>query len=75
MQRLERLPLIAKLHRQPIEQFGMRGQVAHAAKIVGRIDDPATEVIEPNTIHDRAPRKRVAAVDDPLGECGATRAF
>ena len=65
VQRLERLTAVAKLHGQPVEQLGMRGQLAHPAEVVGRGHDPPAEVILPDPVDDRPPGQGVARVGEP----------
>src|SRR6185437_1700467 len=73
MQLFDRLPTVAELDGQPIEQFGMRGFAAHAAKIVGCLNKSLTEMIEPEAIDNRPPRQRIALGGDPA--CQGSTAF
>ena len=58
--------IIAESHRQPVEQFGMRWQHAHASKIIRCFHEAPPEMIEPHTIGDTAPGERIAGISDPL---------
>ncbi len=58
---------------QPIQQLGMRGTLAHAAEIVGRADDAASEMIMPDAIHHHARGQRIFGIGDPAGKLGARR--
>ena len=53
---------------QPVEQFGVRGETPHAAKVVGSVDDPLAEVMVPHAVHDRPPRERVLRIGDPASQ-------
>ena len=70
MQCLERLAVVAQLDGQPVEQLGMRRQGAVAAEVVGRVDDPAAEVIVPDAIDDRPPGEHVLRAGEPVGQGG-----
>ena len=48
---------------------------AHPPEIVRAVDDALAKVVVPDTVHDRAPRQRVAAVDNPFSQGGAARPF
>ena len=75
MQLLERLAAVAEFEREPVEQFGMGGQRAHAAEIIRRFHQAAAEVILPDAIHDAAPGERIVGVREPLSERDAARAL
>ena len=75
VQRLERLTAIAELGGQPVEQFRMRRQPAHAPEIIRRLDQTSTEVILPDSIDGRTPGQRIVASRQPLREGGAALAF
>ena len=53
----------------------MGGQAAHATKVIGCVHQAATEMILPDSIHDRPPRQRVLRADQPLGESGPAESF
>src|SRR6056297_1684049 len=72
VQLFKRLTVIAKLRRQPIEQFGVRRQLSHSAKVVRRVDKPAAEVIAPNSVNNRAPSERMIPPGQPLRKRRAT---
>ena len=44
---------------QPVEQFGMRGALAHLAEIVGRADDAFAEMMLPDAIDHHARGQRI----------------
>src|SRR5262245_37007384 len=48
---------------------------AHVTEVVRRIDDTLPEVIFPNAIGDRSPRKCVLLIDEPARQCYATLCF
>ena len=65
-------PLRTNSLRQPVEQFGMRGPLAHDAEIARRADDALAEVIMPDAIHHHArgaadSRDRSASWPAPCG--------
>jgi hypothetical protein len=68
VQRLERAAAVAKLGRQPVEQFGMRGSRAHPAKIARGGHDPLAEVVVPHAVHDAPPGERILRIGEPAGE-------
>src|SRR5437868_3805445 len=53
----------------------MGGARAHAAEIVGRFDEAATEVILPDAIDEAAPGQWMARISQPEGERFAASAF
>ncbi len=61
MQLLDRLPAVAKLGSQPVEQFGMRRLLAHPSKVAGCCNDATAEVVLPDAIDNAAPSERVIA--------------
>src|SRR5262245_10130135 len=75
VQTLQRLAVIPEFDCQPIEQLGMRRQLAHAAEVVWRLNDPAAEMILPNAIDDTPPRERIAAIGQPFGQRGAAKSL
>ena len=75
MQILERLTILQEVARQPVEQFRMAGLLAHAAEVVRRIHNRATEVILPDSIHDRTPGQRMIVLSDPLCQRRAASRF
>jgi hypothetical protein len=61
----------AELNRQPVEQFGMRGTIAHDAKITGGIDQATAEHFLPHAIDGDARHQRVIGREQPLRESAA----
>ena len=61
-------PLLRELDRQPIEQLGMRGQLAAHAEILRRGHEAATEQFLPQAIHRHARGERMIRRDQPFGE-------
>ena len=49
--------MLDKIDRQPVEQFGMCGKTARAAKVSQCLDNPASEVMMPDAI-DKHPRRQ-----------------
>ena len=68
MELLEGLAAIAELTGQPVEQQGVGRQLAHAAEVIGRIDDAGAKVPEPGAVDDGAPGKRIGLAGDPFRE-------
>src|SRR5690242_10754657 len=68
MHRLDAPAARHELRRQPIEQFGMRGQLALPAEIVRRGYDPAAEVPLPDSIHHHAGGERMVRLRKPQSE-------
>ena len=64
-------PLVHELHRQPVEQFGMRRQFALDAEILRRPDEAAAEQLRPPAIHRHARGQRIVARDQPAREIEA----
>ena len=60
---------------EPVEEFGVGGEVAHVAEVVRGIDEAAAEVVVPDAVDDAAPGEGVLGVGDPVGEGGAAGAF
>src|SRR6185503_11285573 len=73
MEPFERAAVIAKPQSQPIEQLRMRWCSAHMPEVVWGVDDAATEMIMPDSVHDTAPRERVVTVNQPLSQRRAAR--
>ena len=61
-------PLRMNSRGQIIEQFGMRRRLAADAEVVGRLHQPAAEVILPDAIDHHAGRQRIVGAREPLGQ-------
>src|SRR5688572_19018025 len=66
MKFLERLAVLQKPEREPVEQLGMTRQRAHPAKVIGRLDQSSTEMVVPHAIHNRTARQQVVRTRNPL---------
>ena len=64
-------PRLAKLDREPVEQFGMRGKTTLEAEVVLGLDDPAAEELLPFAVDRDARGERVLFGDEPLREVEA----
>mgnify|MGYP000541241303 CR=1 FL=1 len=51
-----------ELHGQPVEQLGVRREVALVAEVVLRLHDPAAEVLLPDAVHEYPGGERVRGV-------------
>src|SRR6266567_5821969 len=60
-----------EFRRQPIEQFGMRGQRALRAEIVFRLHEAASEILLPDAIDDDPGSERILRINDPAGQIKA----
>ena len=72
---LERLAAVAEIDGQPVEQFGVCGQAAHASEVVWRIAQAAAEVVMPDAVDDDAPGERITVIGDPMREGDAPGTF
>ena len=59
---------VDEFHRQPVQQFGMRGRVAHFPEVVEHGSQAAPEVVIPDAVDGHARGERVVAGQDPFGE-------
>ena len=50
----------------------MRGPLSHPAEVIRRIDDAASEVVQPDAVHNRAPGQWMIVAAEPLGQRDAT---
>ena len=64
----ERSTAFQKGRCEPIEQFRVGRFSSHVPELVGRIDDPPTEVVVPDAIHDRTPCEDVVRIGEPAGQ-------
>jgi hypothetical protein len=60
---------------EPVEQFGVIGDVSHSSKVTWRIAESASEVVLPDAVCCAAPGKWIFGGGDPVGECGAACGF
>src|SRR2546423_1257992 len=68
MQRLHAEAVFDELIGEPVEELGMSGTAAHAAKIVRGGDDAGSEMILPDAIDHHARRQRIRRFCNPFGE-------
>ena len=54
---------------QPVQQLGVGRAVALLAEVVGRADDPPSEMGLPDAVHNDAGRQRVFGPRDPCRQC------
>ena len=67
MQLLEGTAAVAKLDREPIEQFRMARQFALGAEVLLRLDQAGAPQLAPQPVHRHARRQRVVRIDQPAG--------
>ena len=60
--------IVLKMKRQPVEQFGMAGLLAHAAEILQRLYDSCPEELLPVAIDRRARGQWLSGQKEPLGQ-------
>ena len=64
--------VLDQLRGQPVEQFGVCGQVALQAEVVRRLDNAPAEVPLPDAVGNDACGQRVIGADHPLGQSPST---
>src|SRR5260370_31928254 len=57
-----------ELHGQPVEQFGVRGLLAHLAEIIQRRDDALPEMVAPDAIDHHPRGQRIFPRAEPFGQ-------
>src|ERR1700704_5553517 len=62
------MQVVLKMQRQPIEQLGMTGLFADAAKIFLRLNDSGAEELLPIAVHRRACSQGLVGGEEPSGE-------
>src|SRR5437773_5932393 len=68
MQPLEAPAVLYELHREPVEQLGMRRRVALQAKVLTRAHQARAEIGLPNSIDNRPGRGLAAVVNKPASK-------
>ena len=68
MEALQGAAVVAEIAGQPIEQFRVARRGAVPAKVVGRLDKTAAEVVLPDAVDHAAPDQRVIRVREPTGQ-------
>ena len=68
VQLLDRLPVVAELCRQPVEQLRVGRSGSHLAEVVWRRHDAVAEVVLPDAVDDGTPCERVIRFCEPAGE-------
>ena len=59
---------VHEINRDPVQQLGMRGELALHAEVLARSDDPATEEHLPDPVHEHAGGEGIAPIHEPLGK-------
>ena len=73
MERLERPAVGDEPDRQPVEQLGVRGQLAELAEVVDRADEPLAEMPAPDAVDDHPRGERVSRARSASGPARAGR--
>src|SRR4029077_15229552 len=60
--------VLDKITREPVEQFGMRGTLAHCAKIRRCAHEATSEMVQPNAIDEHTRDQRIRATRKPACE-------
>ena len=66
MKMLDRPAVVNELMGKPIQQIRMRRSSPVHSKITGRVDEPASKMVLPDSVHDHAGRQGIVLSNDPL---------